>query len=262
MKLKVMTYNIASGRCYEDTSKINSFGGTPQDLTRCGDVIKEISPDICGLNEINHYFSDSAKIKNQPEFLADYTGLRSCVFGVAKTMTTAGGRDYGNAVISKFPVISAETLSIPDPEIKDENAYYETRAITKTKLDVAGGITILQTHMGLAIAESKNAVYKVFSTLDEIDGPVILMGDFNMRPSNILIDMLRERLFDTALISPDEYLTTFPSYVYPEGFSALDKTPPCKIDYIFVSKHFKTLSINVPQTSVSDHRPIVVELEI
>ncbi len=262
MKLKLMTYNIASGRCYDDTTKIKPGGGTSQDLTRCGDVIKEIFPDICGINEINRYFSDSAKIKNQPEFLANYTGLHSSVFGVAKMISNAGGRDYGNAVISKFPIISAETVSIPDPVIKDENAYYETRSITKVKLDVAGGITVLQTHMGLAISEAKNAVYKAFETLDEIDGPVILMGDFNMRPSNILIDMLRERLFDTALIRPDEYLATFPSYVYPEGYYSCDKTPSCKIDYIFVSEHFKTLSFDVPQITVSDHRPVVVEVEI
>lgn len=262
MNLKVMTYNIASGRCYEDTSKINSLGGAPRDLTRCGDVIKEISPDICGINEINHYLSDTQPIKNQPEYLSEYTGLCSYAFGKAKLIESGGGRDYGNAILSRYPIISTEILSIPDPAIIDENKYYETRSITKVKFDIAGGITVLQTHMGLAIAESKNAVYKIFAALDEIDGPVILMGDFNMRPSNILIDMLRERLFDTALIRPDEYLPTFPSYVYPEGYETCDKSPACKIDYIFVSEHFKTLSFEVIDTSVSDHRPIIAELEI
>ena len=115
--------------------------------------------------------------------------------------------------------------------------------------------------MGLAIAESKNAVYTIFRLLDEIEGPVILMGDFNMRPSNILIDMLREKLFDTALIR-DEYIPTFPSYIYPEGYTSCDKTPPCKIDYIFVSNHFKTLSFDVLKNSISDHMPVVAELEI
>lgn len=261
MKIKVMTYNIASGRYYDDTSKITPYGGAPEDLTKCAKVIREISPDICGINETNHFLSKDAVIKNQPEFLSEYTGLRSCVFGRAMTSKSLGGRDYGNAVISKHPIITAEIISIPDPEIKDENKYYETRSITKTKIDIAGGITVLQTHMGLAISEAKNAVYKVFDILDEINGPVILMGDFNMRPSNILIDMLRERLFDTALIR-DDYFHTFPSFVYPENFNAMDKSPNCKIDYVFVSKHFKTLSVDVPKTAASDHMPIVVELEI
>ena len=261
MKLKIMTYNVASGRVYEDTSKINSYGGCPQDLSRCASIIRGISPDFCGINEINHYHSKDIAIKNQPEFLANNTGLTYCVFGRAMTTKSGGGRDYGNAVISKHPIISSEIISIPDPVIKDENKYYENRSITKVKLDIAGGITVLQTHMGLAIAEAKNAVNTVFRLLDEIDGPVILMGDFNMRPSNILIDMLRERLFDTALIR-DDYIPTFPSYIYPEGFHPGDETPPCKIDYIFVSKHFKTLSIDVINTSVSDHMPVVVEVEI
>ncbi len=262
MKIKVMTYNISSGRYYDDTSKLTPYGGAPEDLTKCANVIKDISPDICGINEINHFISKNAVIKNQPEFLAEYTGLKRCVFGRAMTTKSLGGRDYGNAVISKHPIITSEIISIPDPVIKDENKYYETRSITKTKIDLAGGITVLQTHMGLAISEAKNATYKILDLLDEIDGPVILMGDFNMRPSNILIDMLRERLFDTALIRPNEYLATFPSYVYPDNYNPMDKTPDCKIDYIFVSKHFKTLSIDVPNTAASDHRPIVVELEI
>jgi len=160
MKIKVMTYNVASGRCYDDTSKLVSHGGAPQDLTKCASIIKNISPDICGINETNHYMSNSQPIKNQPEFLAEYTGLRNCVFGKAITLKQSGGRDYGNAVITKYPIITAEVISIPDPEIKDENKYYETRSITKTKIDLAGGITVLQTHMGLAISEAKNAVYK------------------------------------------------------------------------------------------------------
>jgi len=261
MKIKAMTYNIASGRVYEDTSKINAYGGTPQDLSRAAGIIRDISPDFCGINEINHYHAKEIQIKNQTEFLAENADFKYCTFGRAMTTKSGGGRDYGNAILSKHAILSSEVISIPDPDIKDENKYYETRSITKAKLDIAGGITVLQTHMGLAISEAKNAVYTVFRLLDEIDGPVILMGDFNMRPSNILIDMLRERLFDTALIR-DEYIPTFPSYIYPEGYHPGDETPPCKIDYIFVSKHFKTLSFDVVNTSISDHMPVIVELEI
>jgi len=254
MKLKVMTYNVASFRNYEEVDeKGGALSSKPE---RVADVIREASPDICGLNEISHFDRNEVPSDTQTEYLKANTGLEHGFFGYATHLTYANehnNKDYGNAVISKYPVLESEIIKIPDPVIKDENAYYETRSITKVKLDIAGGITVLQTHMGLAIAESKNATLEILKILDKTEGPVILMGDFNIRPSNPLIDMLRERLFDTALIK-DEYFHTFPSY-------KLDYRP-AKLDYIFVSKHFKTLSVDVIKTSVSDHMPVVVELEL
>ena len=257
MKLNIMTYNIAGGRYYANDADITQYGGSVVDLKRCGEVIKEISPDFCGMNEVNLYEEDYIKTLDgttacdQTKFLAEYTGLENYYFGQAIYFDNRG--PYGNSVISKAKVLSSEVIAIPDPEIKDETGYYETRGITKVKLDIAGGITVLQTHMGLAIAESKNATLEILKILDKTEGPVILMGDFNIRPSNPLVDMLRERLFDTALIK-EEYFHTFPSY-------KLDYRP-AKLDYIFVSKHFKTLSVDVIKTSVSDHMPVVVELEL
>lgn len=254
MKLRIMTYNIASCRNYEQVdAKGGALCSKPE---RVADVIREISPDFCGLNEVSHFDKNEKPEDKQTDYLAKATGLNNSFFGYAKHITyanTALNKDYGNAVISKHPIISSEIIPIPDPEIKDENAYYETRSITKVKLDVAGGITVLQTHMGLANAESKNATLELCKIIDNTEGPIVLMGDFNIRPSNPLIDILREKLFDTALIRED-YFKTFPSYDL--------KYTPCKIDYIFVSNHFKTLSLEVPQTSVSDHLPYFVEVEI
>ena len=153
MKLNVMTYNIASGRYYHNDTDIDPHGGTRVvDLSKCADVIREIAPDFCGINEINHYeenYLSEHKLTSpadQTAFLAQYTGLTHGYFGKAIHFANRG--DYGNALISAHPVLEAEVVSIPDPEIKDENGYYETRGIAKVKLDIAGGITVLQREPG------------------------------------------------------------------------------------------------------------------
>ncbi len=250
MKLKVMTYNIASCRNYEHADSTGA--NAPVIPLRTGDVIKSASPDICGLNEVSHFLKCETEEDTQTAYLSDYSGLKYGFFGKAIHLP-AQKRDYGNAVISKYPIYDAEVFPIPDPEIRDEDAYYESRSIIRSKIDIAGGITIIQTHMGLAIAESKNAVSEVCKIIDKTVGPIILMGDFNIRPSNPLYDILREKLFDTALIRQD-YFPTFPTY----------KTnyPNCKIDYIFVSKEFKVTDLQIPNFSVSDHFPYIAELEI
>lgn len=251
MKLKIMTYNVASGRCYFNA---DNGGKSYNDITECAKVIKEENPVFCGINETNIY-DDGRENASQPEQLAKLTGLENHFFGKALYLTVGSKRHYGNAVLSSVPILESEVIPIPNPEIKDEKAYYEERSITKVKLDVAGGITLFQTHFGLAISEHQNAAMALAKAIDETDGPIVLMGDFNIRPSDFLHKILRERLNDTADILGDTYLKTFPSY-NEEGY------PDCKIDYIYVSDHFKTLSLKTVATKASDHLPLIAEVEI
>ena len=267
MKLKIMTYNIASGRCYAVDEKITPEGGAETRLDACAEVIREVSPDFCGLNEINHYLPGFVErvghfqnVADQTGYLANFTGLNHHFFGQALYIQNRGS--YGNAVISKHPLLEAEAISVPDPKIFDENAYYESRGITRAKLDIAGGITVLQIHVGLATAEKQNAVVELCRILDETKGPVILMGDFNMCPDNFLLDRLRGRLTE-VLPEGEGYVHTFPSWTHEDALpESMRNHPYCKLDYIFVSDHFKPLSCRVLKTRASDHMPMVAELEI
>ena len=267
MKLKIMTYNIASGRCYADNSKISAEGGAETRLDACAEVIRGVNPDFCGLNEINDYipgyvesvghFQNAA---DQAGYLAAFTGLEYHFFG--KAISLEGRGNYGNAVIARHMILEEETIGIPDPKRFDENAYYETRGITKVKLDIAEGITVLQVHVGLATAEKQNAVVELCRIIDETDGPLVLMGDFNMCPDNFLLDRLRQRLKE-ILPEGEGYVHTFPSWTHEDALpESMRRHPYCKLDYIFVSNHFKPLHCQVLKTRASDHMPMVAELEI
>ena len=197
MKLNVMTYNVASGHSFLTDEEFNRPEGLKIDLSQCAGVIREVGPDICGINEINRFepgYTQRAGARFSPDdqtgYLAEASGLGNGYFGKAIHFENRG--DYGNSVLSRFPILEADVIPIPDPEVYDEEKYYETRAITRVKLDVPGGLTVLQVHVGLAIAESQNAVVTLCKVLDETEGPVILMGDFNMCPNNFLLDRLRQ----------------------------------------------------------------------
>ena len=249
MKLKIMTYNICSGHHFEGDQTNHPY---EYDLSKCIAEINKVSPVICGLNEVDNY-SARTNQDYQTELISKATGMTG-FFGKAISFPNQPGSGYGNAVLSRYPILESEVVPIPDAEIHDENTSYETRSITRVKLDVEGTpVTVLQTHFGLAIAEQQNAQQTILKLLDAITGPVILMGDFNIRPDNFLLNPIRERLIDTALLRT-EYFKTFPSYEC--------NYPDCKIDYVFVSKHFKPLNLEIVQTKASDHMPYVVELEM
>ena len=104
--------------------------------------------------------------------------------------------------------------------------------------------------MGLAKGERKNAVKKLSELLNEIDIPVILMGDFNTEPEDKVFEPLRERLKDTQFKSVNPDVKTYPS----------DK-PEVKIDYMFY-RGIDCLKAETVTEVFSDHLPIIAEFDL
>lgn len=90
--------------------------------------------------------------------------------------------------------------------------------------------------------------------IKDSEHPVIVMGDFNARPNDPVLDPIRELLSDTFDVYPDQNAITFPTN--PEF------GPDQKIDYIFVSKEFKTESVEIINKQLSDHRAYVANVEL
>ena len=202
-------------------------------------AILDTEADIVGLNEM----FNGGKYCQQTKELSTLTGIENYYF--AKAIDDADG-EYGNGFLSKIPFESVETIMIPDPNPKKPGAWYETRCLLKAEL--ANGYRVLVTHFGLNDDEQENAVKTV---LEHIRGEkCILMGDFNVEPSNELLTPIRERMVDTS-IDFCENKPSFPS----------DK-PRIKIDYIFVSPDIEVKSADIAEVIASDHRPHVAEVEL
>ncbi len=202
-------------------------------------AIKECDADIVGLNEMRGEGTGYGYTA-QTEALAELTGMKYYYF--AKAIDTVGG-PYGNAFLSRIPIVKAETVTIPDPEEKIYTRY-ETRCVLKVELE--GGINVLVTHFGLNPDEQINAVETVVSNLS--DKKCILMGDFNVNPNNELLLPIREKMTDCAKLFDREKLS-FPSDV-----------PRTKIDYIFVSPDIEVKEADIPVIVASDHRPHTAEI--
>lgn len=213
------------------------------DFQIMADAIKTVGADIVGLNEMRNK-GDEEGFTDQVANLSELTGLEHHYF--AKALEVRGANPYGNGFLSKYPILSAETIAIPDPETRAYNGHYETRCLLKVKLE--GGITVLVTHFGLNPDEQKNAVDTVLKNLE--NEKCILMGDFNVRPDNEVLMPIRMRMKDTADCF-DKPLYSFPS-----------DNPQRKIDYLFVSKDVEVISADIPAIVASDHRPHTATVKI
>ena len=166
----------------------------------------------------------------------------------AEAIRFDGVNPYGNAMISRYPIKSAETILIPDPEYKKYDGYYETRCLLKATIEVGNGLPVLVSHFGLNPDEQETAVETVLSNIPKEH--CVLMGDFNMEPNNPILSPIMQKLYDTAQDFSSPKLS-FPS-----------DTPSVKIDYIFVSKDVKVHCADIPEIVSSDHRPHIATIEL
>ena len=236
MKIKFMSYN---------TQHCLNFITREIDFDIIADTIKKCEADIIGLQEIRDEGQD-ADYQPQAKIIAEKLGYHYYYF--AEAIRFGGVNPYGNAIISRYPIISAETIMIPDPEIKKYDGYYETRCLLKATIDVRNGLNVLVSHFGLNPDEQENAVETVVSNMP--NEHCVLMGDFNMEPDNQILNPIMQSLQDTAKVF-STYKLSFPS-----------DTPKVKIDYIFVSKDLKVEYADIPEIISSDHRPHVATIEL
>ena len=232
--MKIMTFNTQ--HCLNYLEQKIDFSVMAKAILDCG-------ADIVGLNEMRDQ-GIHRDYTPQVDTLSALTGLPYFFF--AKAIEFTGKGPYGNGLLSRYPILEAESIPIPDPEPRKYDGYYETRCVLKAKL--AGGITVLACHFGLNPDEQENAVATICQHLAA--EKCILMGDFNVLPEDPVLDPIRARMKDTADLFGHPLLS-FPS-----------DAPDRKIDYIFVSKDVEVLTADIPAIVASDHRPHTAEITI
>lgn len=235
MKMKVASYNIL--HCENFLTEKIEF----DDFAK---VIKSLDADVIGLNEV-HGKGIDPEYEEQTQILGEKIGYD---YYFAKACDIDGPNPFGNAMLTRLPIKEIKNIPIPDPDPKKYTMLYETRCILKMTVATDPEVTFYITHFGLNPDEQENALQTLFENLDSEYS--VLMGDLNVRPDSDVIAKIKERLCDTAgETTPDIF--TFPA----------DK-PNRKIDFIFTSDNIKTVSFNVPEIVLSDHRPVEAVLEI
>jgi endonuclease/exonuclease/phosphatase family metal-dependent hydrolase len=134
---------------------------------RIVDVLKEMGADIVALQEV----ASQAAHEN---FLADLeraTGYH-VVVGVLRQRR---GSDFGNAILSRFPVRSVEHLDLAVHR-------YEPRGALDVCIDIGrpAPLRVIGTHLGLRPGERREQVRRLLAVVErDSPHPMLLMGDVN-----------------------------------------------------------------------------------
>jgi endonuclease/exonuclease/phosphatase family metal-dependent hydrolase len=240
--LRVATYNIHVG-----AGEDNVF-----DLARTAGAIRALNADVVGLQEVDVHWGDRSRFVDEAQDLAERLGMQAFfapIYDFDPLTARAPRRQYGVAVLSRYPILEAEnheiirlSTQVPNPVPAPAPGFAEVT------VNVRGAhVHVYSTHLDYR-ADPTVRRMQVADTLDILaadSGPKVLVGDLNAEPGAPELAALWQDLRDTA----------------PTGGKTYPATNPVKrVDVISVSPDITVAGTQTVATTASDHRPVVTDL--
>jgi len=243
--LRVVTLNIHKGLSQFNRRMV---------IHELREGLRALSPDLVFLQEVQGL--------NQRHALrfAAWPGEAQHVFLAGGELQHVYGRNrvhqhghYGNAVLSRFPILSSENEDISDHR-------FERRGLLHTVVKVPGwkrNLHCICVHLSLHERGRGRQLDAIAMRLEELADkrlPIIVAGDFNdwrQRASQVLEQRLG--MIEVSVASGGRHQPTYPSVL-----------PLLRLDRIYV-RGFKVLRSKVhrgaPWSLLSDHLAVSAELE-
>ena len=240
MKLRVLTYNIH--KC---------IGGVDRkyEPARIAEVIRKLDCDVLMLQEVDAGVTRS-RGDRQTEVLGKELGLHHHTW--FPNVDVRGGGQYGNAILSKYPLIESTNIDLSIRWKKKRSALHGVIRVRHD--DVDRTVHLFNMHLGLARFERRIQLKKFvdchpFANLHH-ETPIIVGGDLNDVYGGLGDDLA------------------------PAGFRGIDKRPltfpawgPVRaLDAIFVRGNVDLQKLSRCDSQLarraSDHRPLYADLEL
>ncbi|WP_171655149.1 endonuclease/exonuclease/phosphatase family protein [Paenibacillus foliorum] len=236
--IRVMSYNIRHGEGNDNKLDIN----------RTANVIRESNAEIVALQEVDKNWSERSDFMDQAKHLGEILGMHYA-FAPNVDESPAKGkserRQYGTAVLSKYPIVESNQYTLPKIEESSEK-----RGLLETVIDVDGvNVTVYSTHMSIIAGERVVQIKELAKITEEKAGPVIFMGDFNAKPNTFEMRPMFKRFSEAFQGKRNAY-------------TAPVTKPAYQIDYILFNNNFELMRSDIIQTEASDHLPIFAQLQI
>jgi endonuclease/exonuclease/phosphatase family metal-dependent hydrolase len=227
--LRIMTFNIHHGEGLD--GKL--------DLERVAKVIVDSGADIVGLQEVDRGV-ERTKSRDILKELADLTGLG---YAFGKNIDLQGG-DYGNAVLTRFPIVSEGN------RLLELIGGGEQRGVLQTVLEVHGRrVLVLTTHFDHrrdSAQRPRSAEEMREMAAQWGDGPIVMLGDFNDVPGS-------QAYVTLTSVARDAWAAVGAG----DGYTIPVDVPTRRIDWILL-RGIDPTDAQVVRTDASDHLPVVI----
>jgi len=227
--VRVMTYNLNGG--FNTKGKLNI-----EEIAR---VIENNNPDIVALQEVSRGWVTNGRL--------DMLAWLSQRLHMPYVFGPTADPFWGNAILSRYPILAYSKEELPPSNLPTQCGFVvalidigknEHLKVITTELD--------DTIKDIEIREDQSEA--IIDFMDGIDqNRIVLLGDLKAQPTDPEIRILRQgRLIDAASTISSQAAYTFAS-----------DNPYQRIDYILTSYDLRTIDVQMPLSTASDHLPVV-----
>ena len=284
--MKLLTWNIQWGRGMDGRVDLERIVRTARAMADFDlFCVQEVADNFPGLegNDERDQFAELGRL------LPGYARVQG--YGVDVAGDGGRRRRFGNAVFSRFPVLSARRHALPWPADPAKKTM-PRMAVEATVRAPFGPVRVITTHLEYysdiqrqaqakrlrnlhdeacqrAMAEARYENDESNVTFDPTPQTTaaILCGDFNFPPENQARQEIQSPLARGGPAFRDAWAHLHPGVAHPPTFCVHDtryaKSPYC-CDFMFVSQDLlarvRRIVVNV-ETKDSDHQPVLVELD-
>ena len=226
-ELLVLTFNIRHGAGLDGVV----------DLARVAAEIRLSGASVVGLQEVDRHFDARSGFADQPAELAGMLDMQLAYapnIDLGPLAPGAPRRQYGTAVLSRFPIVSVRHTLLPSDQ--------EQRGLLEAVVDIRGTrVRFMTTHLDVNSASVRLRQARVIeAAVARSAEPVVLTGDLNASPGAPEVTTLTALLTDT--------------HRGGGGLTIPSDAPAARIDYVLSA--FGGTS-TVPVSTASDHRPVL-----
>jgi len=239
--LRVATYNIHKG--------VQGLGPARRlEIHNLAHAVEQFDADIVCLQEVrSHHRKLEKQFTRWPDL--DQAGYLSPegYESVYRTNAVTRHGEHGNAVLSRWPVVSSGHADVSDHRFEQRGLLHASVLVERTEVHV------VVVHLGLIHASRQRQVVRLGEFIERevpADVPLVVAGDFNDWGARLLrpMEALGLRTFEGIR------LPTFPA-----------RLPLLHLDRIY-ARGLSPVSAHVPHgkawARMSDHLPLIAELAL
>ena len=252
-RLRLLTFNIAHARGASPIHQsLRGVSALQNNLRRIARLIERLHVDIVALQEVDEN-SRWAGSFDHLAYLQLHTGLAHAVHGVTNRRVGRYHLNYGNALLSRFPIHHHETVAFGRGTVGEKGFLF-------AEIDAPHGrLPLVNIHLNHNSRPKRLLqVNHLMRHLEELrrqraaqwHTPPMVCGDFNT-PSH----------------QPDATATLLGWFEQTNNYTLLPKTghtfpsawPARALDYVFLPQECQQPRAKIVRSLLSDHQPVLVE---
>lgn len=215
------------------TYNIWHAGRVKEDVGVIGRYLSDLRLDIVGLQEVD---VRTERMNGMDTLSIIAEAGRYPYYAFAKAFDFGGG-EYGTAILSRYPILEAQTVPLYSAGLEPRSFCHAVINLGERTLD------FFNTHLSNEDTQIRLMQLAQLSEATAQCESFVLVGDFNTAKLNDFAALKGARTVNPNL---------FPSF-YPTGSA---------IDHIFLTQGLFCTEVQMPQTELSDHYPVLAQVRL